>query len=216
MSSIFDVLDTCQWLVIRLGAMPSRPAKRAGHADGQAAKRRLRTALFRQLTTQKEEHRRRKSEAIRRKLFRLPVFREAKTVLCYVSLPYEVETRQVITRLLEAGKRVVVPKVRGRRLVLSELRDPDVDLAPGAFNVLEPIPRALRPVRPEELDVALVPGLAFDCRGHRLGHGYGYFDRLLARLPDRVTTIGLCFDFQRIDHLPTRPHDEPVAHVLSA
>jgi 5-formyltetrahydrofolate cyclo-ligase len=146
----------------------------------------------------------------------LKVFRLAKTVCCYVSLPDEVQTGPLIMRMLEAGKRVVVPKVQGRRLALFEVRDPARELASGAFGVLEPTPGALRPVALERLDLVLVPGLAFDRRGHRLGRGEGYFDRLLARLPKSTPTIGVCYDFQRVDRLPNEPHDQAVGAVISA
>lgn len=183
---------------------------------GRLEKRRLRILLFHWLKTQKEEDRRRKSEAIRRKLFRLAVFRKAKTVLCYVSLSYEVETRLLMKQMLETGKRVVVPLVHGRTLRLSEVRDLGRDLAPGAFGVWEPTPKASRPVRPEELDLVLVPGVAFDRSGHRLGHGQGYFDRFLTRLPRTTPTVGLCFAFQLLDRLPVSSHDQTVQTVLSA
>jgi len=173
----------------------------------------LRVQLLHQLKTQEEEARRRKSEAIRRKLWRLAVFRSARTILCYVSLPHEVQTWQLIHEMLETGKRVVVPKVHGKTLQLSVVRNPHRELARGRFGVWEP--RRLRHVRPEELDLALVPGLAFDRTRHRLGHGHGYFDRLLARLPKSIPTIGLCFAFQRVNHLPARPHDQTVHTVLS-
>jgi 5-formyltetrahydrofolate cyclo-ligase len=179
-------------------------------------KAQLRKRLLRLLKQQKEEERRRKSEAIRRKLSRLAVFRRANTVMCFVSLPYEVQTKRFIEQMLEAGKRVVVPRVHNGELLLSELTDPAKDLAPGSFGVWEPRPQSVRPVRCDELDLMLVPGLAFDRMGHRLGHGHGYFDRLLGRLPRRAHTIGLCFDFQLLDRLPTRPHDQTVQRVVSA
>lgn len=121
-----------------------------------------------------------------------------------------------MTQMLETGKRVVVPLVRGTRLVLSELRDLDTDLAPGAYGVWEPVRSAVRPVPVKDVDLVLVPGLGFDRRGHRLGHGLGYYDRLLARLPKTTATIGLCFDFQQLDRLPTAPHDHAVQRVLAA
>ena len=182
----------------------------------QEDKRRIRTRILHALREHTEEQRRRKSEAIWRKLQRLGVFRRAKTVLCYVSLPDEVQTGPLIMQMLEAGKRVVVPHVRGEDLVLSQLRDLGRDLAPGSFGVLEPKPDAVRPVPAQELDLVLVPGLAFDRRGHRLGRGRGYFDRLLARLPDTTSTIGVCFDFQLFDRLPTDPHDQAVGVVVHA
>lgn len=175
----------------------------------------LRKWILRQLTQQKEDDRRRKSAVIRRKLRHLEVFRSAKTIVCYVSLSYEVETWRLIEQMLEDRKRVVVPVVHREGLRLSELRQP-TDLAPGAFGVWEPIPRARRFVSPQDVDLVVVPGLAFDRAGHRLGHGHGYFDRLLARLPRPTQTVGLCFAFQLLDHLPRQPHDQTVHTVLSA
>lgn len=164
---------------------------------------------------QKEADRRRKSEAIRRKLVRLAVYRRATMVACYVSLPYEVETHRLIHDMLKTGKRVAVPYVRGRQVKWSELRNLVRELRPGAFGVLEPQPSTRRPVRAQELDVVLVPGVAFDRHGHRLGHGQGYFDRFLDTLPATIPAIGLCFDFQLVAALPHEPHDHPVDAVLT-
>ena len=179
-------------------------------------KGRLRTRLLRTLRSQAEEERHRKSEAIRRKLSRLTVFRRAGLVCCYAALPYEVQTWRLIQQMLASGKRVVVPVVAGRSLRLSELRDPATELSPGAFGVWEPTPAARRPVGPERVDLVLVPGLAFDRQGHRLGHGHGYFDRLLTRLPRATARVGLCFEFQLLHRLPIEPHDQTVHRVLSA
>jgi len=178
----------------------------------------LRTTLLRQLQQQKEDERRRRSEAIWRKVVRLTAFRRAKTVCCYVALPYEVQTWRMIERMLERGKRVVVPvaQPRTKRLALSEVRNPAAELARGAFGVWEPAPTALRPVSARTLDLVLVPGIAFDRRGHRLGHGRGYFDRFLARLPKTTPTVGLAFRFQLLDRLPVASHDHAVQTVLTA
>ena len=178
----------------------------------------LRATCLRRLHQQQKEARRRRSEAIWRKVVRLTAFRRAATVCCYVALPYEVQTWDMIEEMLAQGKRVVVPFVRPRskRLGLSEVRDPASELAPGAFGVPEPIPSARRPVRPQAVDLVLVPGIAFDRRGHRLGHGFGYFDRFLARLPKRVRTAGLAFRFQLLDRLPNAAHDHAVHTVVTA
>src|SRR3989338_3601290 len=181
-------------------------------------KAQLRTMLLHRLKQQREDERRRKSEAIWRKLCRLAAFRRAARVCCYVALPYEVQTWRMIEQMLSRGKRVAVPVVqrRAKRLSLSEIRDPAKELARGAFGVWEPVPEARRPVRPRDLDLVLVPGLAFDRRGHRLGHGHGYFDRFLARLPKATPTVGFAFRFQLLARLPVSNRDYAVQTVLTA
>ena len=178
----------------------------------------LRTTLIRRLKQQEEHERRRSSEEIWRKVIRLTAFRRARTVCCYVALPYEVQTWRMIEEMLIRGKRVVVPlaQPRTKQLLLSEVRDPTTELARGAFGVREPVASARRPVPVRELDLVLVPGIAFDRQGHRLGHGHGYFDRLLARIPKAIPTIGLAFRFQLHDRLPTAAHDLAVSRVLTA
>ena len=181
-------------------------------------KAQVRTTLLRQLKQQKEDDRRRKSAAIRRQVFRLRAFRGAKTVCCYVALPYEVQTWQMIEEMLAQGKQVVVPvtQSQNKRLGLCEIRDPATELVRGAFGVFEPHPSVRRPIRVDEIDIVLVPGVAFDRRGHRLGHGHGYFDRFLARLPKATPTVGLAFQFQLLDRLPTATHDHVLQTVLTA
>lgn len=171
--------------------------------------------MLRRLRNQQEDQRRRKSAIVRRKLFRLAAFRRATTVLCYVALPYEVQTWDLIEEMLSNGKRVIVPVAqrRTKSLRLSELKDPAELSRRGAFGVREP--SVVRPVRTRELDLVLVPGVAFDRRGHRLGHGYGYFDRLLARMPKTTPTVGLAYRFQLLDRLPIASHDRAVQTVLT-
>ncbi|MBI2104364.1 MAG: 5-formyltetrahydrofolate cyclo-ligase [Candidatus Omnitrophica bacterium] len=178
----------------------------------------VRGRMLRRLRQQKEDARRRRSEAIRRKVFRLAAFRRARTVCCYVALPYEVQTWRLIEEMLAKGKRVVVPVMRPRtkRLGLSEVRDPGAELVRGSFGVWEPAPSARRPVPLGALDLVLVPGIAFDRRGRRLGHGHGYFDRFLARVPKTIPTVGLAFRFQVLDRLPLAAHDRAVRTILTA
>jgi len=119
---------------------------------------------------------------------------------------------------LAEGKRVVVPVAvpRTKQLRVSEVRNLQAELVRGSHGVWEPKPSSRRPVALREIDLALVPGIAFDRRGHRLGHGHGYFDRFLARLPKTTRTIGLAFRFQLLDHLPVAAHDHAVQTVLTA
>ncbi len=182
-----------------------------------ATKQALRKSLLRRLYAQGEKERKRKSQLIWQKLARLTAFRRAAVVCSYVALPYEVQTWRMIVEMLAKGKRVVVPAAmkKTRDLALFEIQDPERELAKGAHSVMEPIASVCHAVAPEELDLVLVPGLAFDAQGYRLGHGQGYYDRFLSRVPHTVPTIGLAYDFQFISRLPTAAHDHAVRRVVT-
>ena len=130
--------------------------------------------------------------------------------------PAYYEDADLAMRIRAMGKRVVVPRVLPGpgALELREIRSPARDLAKGAFGVLEPRVESTRAVPPGEVDCAVVPGMAFDREGRRLGRGGGYFDRLLARLAPGVARVGLAFRCQVLDELPIADHDEPVHRVL--
>ena len=194
------------------------PQRITGKQKQGFTKAQLRKICLHRLKEQKEAQRRQRSGKIWRKVLRLTAFRQARVVCCYVALPYEVQTWQMIESMLAKGKRVVVPvaKPQTRRLLLSELRDPARELTRGAHGVLEPHRKAFRPVSVRQVDLVLVPGVAFDRRGFRLGHGQGYFDRFLASVPKDTPTVGLAFRFQLFDCLPTAAHDRAVSAVVTA
>jgi 5-formyltetrahydrofolate cyclo-ligase len=161
-----------------------------------------------------------KSSRIQEILFELPEFKEAEAVSFYVTKPGsgEVETEQMIKASLRMGKRVLLPIVEkmSKRLVLSELRDFDAELAPGAFNVPEPKQSFRRPMPARECDLIIVPGVVFDMHGYRLGFGGGYYDRLLreiASLRLGIPFVGLAYELQVVDRLPHTWHDVAV-HIL--
>ncbi len=176
----------------------------------------IRHALLERLKKQKPTTRRLKSRRIQTKLFHTREFRKAKMVLFYVSLPEEVETHSMIRRALRMGKRVVVPRVEGRRLIPSEVLHFKKDLARRTFGILEPKEKKMRPVRLRDIDLIVVPGVAFDAKGRRIGRGGGYYDRFLKRFKGRVSLIGLAFRFQKVTKLPTSFRDIPVDAVLTA
>jgi 5-formyltetrahydrofolate cyclo-ligase len=161
-----------------------------------------------------------KSSRIQEILFELPEFKEAKAVSFYVTKPGsgEVETEQMIKASIRMGKRVLLPIVEktAKRLVLSELRDFDAELAPGAFNVPEPKSGYRRPMPARECDLIIVPGVVFDMHGYRLGFGGGYYDRLLREISSPklgIPFVGLAYELQVVDKLPHTRHDVAV-HIL--
>ena len=151
-------------------------------------------------------------------LFELPEFLAANCVVFYASARSELRTLVAITRAIAIGKQVGVPFCQGSELQLFSLAAVD-DLTPGAYNILEPHERlkALteRSLSAGEVDLIVVPAVAFDPRGARLGHGQGYYDRLLARLPPEVRRIGLAFECQIVPTLPTTTHDERVDIIIT-
>jgi 5,10-methenyltetrahydrofolate synthetase len=129
---------------------------------------------------------------------------ESRVVMAFWPLPDEVDVRPLIDRLVAEGRTVVLPKVTGDKTMELRRYTSQADLSEGAFHILEPVGEPF--VDYEQIDVALVPGVAFDAAGHRLGRGRGYYDRFLAEhLAPRL--IGVCFPFQRVAVVPVDAHD---------
>lgn len=137
---------------------------------------------------------------------------KASTILLYYSLPDEVDTHRLVDRLCEQGKRVLLPKIVGEgQLELRQYRSREDMAEAASFHILEPIGNVFTDY--DSIDTALIPGMAFDTSGHRLGRGKGYYDRLLPYLK-RTYKIGVCFPFQKVEIVPTEPWDVPMDEIL--
>ena len=138
-------------------------------------------------------------------------FLRAATVLLTLPLGSEWDTRPLLVAALEQGKRVALPRVAAaaRSLDLCSVTDPERDLLPGYRGILEPMAHCA-PVDPAAIDWALVPGVAFDQRGHRLGYGGGYYDRLLPMLRIDATRLAGAFELQVVANVPAALHDVKV------
>lgn len=148
------------------------------------------------------------SEVIMGKLASHPDFVRAQCVMLYASLPDEVQTLSFLDKW-KNHKQIILPTVIGDDIIPVELTT-DSQMVEGDFHILEPENHPY--VGP--LDLIVVPGMAFDKAGHRLGRGRGYYDRFLIKYPD-VRTIGICFDFQFLESIPTEPHDRVVDEVIT-
>ncbi len=148
------------------------------------------------------------SELILQKLAAHPCFLNAKRVMLYASLPDEVQTLPFI-ETWRHQKTVILPTVVGDDIIPVELAD-DTVFAEGDFHIPEPQNHPYT----GSFDLIVVPGMAFDKDGHRLGRGKGYYDRFLAQHP-HTHTIGICFDFQLVSEVPSEPHDRPMDEVLT-
>jgi 5-formyltetrahydrofolate cyclo-ligase len=150
------------------------------------------------------------SRHLLRQLEAHPHFQAAQTVLLYYSLPDEPNTHAFIARWARR-KCILLPAVCGERLELRRYT-PKCALAKGAYGIAEPIADAFTDYA--AVDVALVPGMAFDRQGNRLGRGKGYYDALLPKLPSAYR-IGICFPFQYLDVIPADASDARVDEVLA-
>lgn len=150
------------------------------------------------------------SQQVMARVMQLPEYQRAKTVMFYVDVRTEVRTRQALPEALASGKRVVIPYCVDGELELFHLESMD-ELEVGMYRILEPkaelrsVPAKRTPV--EELDLILVPGVAFDRRGGRTGHGKGYYDKLLEHALSATPLVALTFECQLFPEIPMQDHD---------
>ncbi len=157
------------------------------------------------------------SSRISQRLFDLQEFEEARTISIYLHIGSEVRTGEILERCIAQAKRVIIPVTNqmNRRLIFSELKSPEKELEVGNFGNLEPKAEFLRPVPLEEAEIALIPGIAWDPRGYRIGYGGGYYDRSINSLHNHLSTIGLGYEFQIVREIPTTRYDRPVDKIVT-
>lgn len=152
------------------------------------------------------------SEKLVQMFLETELYRQAKTVYGYLPYNQEVRTVPILEQALADGKKVAVPKVYGDEMKFIYLTDL-TQVAQGYAGIPEPI--ADGPVGDDPTALVLMPGMAFDKEGHRIGYGGGFYDKFLAEEPEHPT-VALCYDFQMVQQLPTEEFDIPVDCVLWA
>ncbi len=133
-------------------------------------------------------------------------FADAKAILFFAPLPDEPDIWPLLSGALTKGKTVALPRFDSARggYLAGEIKNPERDIRPGQFDIREPNESCAK-VELKQLDLVLVPGVAFDLQGHRLGRGKGFYDQLLKLV--RGTTVGVAFDEQIVSAVPVEPHD---------
>ena len=152
------------------------------------------------------------SDRLAEKFFESDLYRQAKTVYGYLPYNQEVRTVPMLEQAIRDGKQVAVPKVYGDDMRFILMDDMSA-VAPGYAGIPEPV--ADGPVADDKTALVLMPGLAFDPEGHRVGYGGGFYDRFLENEPDHPT-LALCYDFQMLPKIETEEHDIPVDCVIWA
>lgn len=158
------------------------------------------------------------SRAVWNRLVALPEYARARRVVLYIDHRSEVRTWPFLSDVWHSGRQIVVPYCENGELGLFRLEHLD-ELEPDILGILEPRPDLrqadARTVLLEPSDLVVVPGLAFDRSGGRIGQGAGYYDRLLARAPAGVAYVGIAFDCQLVDAVPILPHDVRMHKVVT-
>lgn len=152
------------------------------------------------------------SQDLARQFFATDYYRQAKTLYGYLPYNQEVRTEQILLQALRDGKKVAVPKVYGDTMRFIFVEDLN-GVEKGYAGIPEPV--ADEPVAQDENALVLMPGLAFDAEGHRIGYGGGFYDKFLSAEPVHPT-VALCYDFQMLSKLETEEFDVPVDLVLWA
>ena len=173
---------------------------------------RLRDALSLELQEQKSNH-------ITERVLRMDRLQQAETVFIYVDFRSEVKTRELIKKLQDMGKRVVVPVtlLEERDLLPVQITNMEQDLAPGYASILEPVEtiRSTRYVSPEKIDIIFLPGSVFDESGGRMGYGGGFYDRFVSGKAPQAQRIGLCYELQVVKRAPLQDHDERMDSIIT-
>ena len=158
-----------------------------------------------------------KSRRIVENLKKTQQFKAGKVILLYMSINNEVATKDLIKECICEGKIICLPltKKAQKRLEIYKICDLEKDLYKGIYGIYEPIPNENSIVNPTELDIAIIPGIAFDIRKNRLGYGGGYFDRLLPELNPKAIKIGLAFDWQVFHEIPTEKFDGKMNSIIT-
>lgn len=177
-------------------------------------KEQIRSKILARLKIQKEVTRAKKSKIIKDKLFKALVFKKANIVMFYIAFNGEVETKEMIKEAQSLGKIIAVPICKKNRMMHPCMLRAKTKLKKGPYGVYEPAVQ--RRIDSQDIDLVVVPGIAFDRKGNRLGRGKGYYDRFLKRISKGTVSIGLAFGFQILPSIPLASTDVSVNRVIFA
>lgn len=182
-------------------------------------KRELRTIVADKLTKLSPEEVREKSGRIAELIFTLPAYKEAKILLGYMSMPGEADVSPILRHAFESGKEVAVPRMKGERFMDFHLIESvDGPWDHHEYGIREPrshLPKIFPAECPSETVLILVPGLAFDRHGNRLGRGKGFYDTYLSLECENIRAIGIAFSCQIVDTVPVSDHDRSISGVVT-
>ena len=157
------------------------------------------------------------SSIITEKLLSLECIRNAHTIMLYLDFNDEVQTNKLIKKLLYLNKIVVSPVTitDKKELIPYKITNLEEGLVIGAYGIREPKKDISNKINPKDIDIVIVPAVAFDRQCYRLGYGGGFYDRFIKTLRKDCITIGIAFDLQIFDSIPKAPHDAQLDYIIT-
>ena len=185
--------------------------------DIRESKRKLRNDVMKTVSTLSENDKLNKIKLIEERLFAFANFREASIALLYISRYDKFDTREIVKKSIASNKISVLPAFddEKKEMTLMKVDRIDKDLIAGPNGCLEPDKRHCKIVPHESIDIAVIPGLAFDEKGGRIGIGEGYYDRLIPKLPITTRKVVLAFEEQIVPVVPMESHDKYVDIIIT-
>ena len=157
------------------------------------------------------------SDIIKNKLLQMDCIKNSNTIMLYLDFNNEVITDDLIKELISMGKIVASPItiIKEKVLIPSQITDFENGIKYGAYNIREPKPDCSPEINIKNIDVVIVPAVAYDINGFRLGYGGGFYDRFLENIREDAVTIGIAFDLQIFDEVPKEPHDAQLDYIIT-
>ena len=185
--------------------------------DLKARKFEIRLETLARRDTLSDKDRSEKSAAIMDRLFNFANFLEARTVLFYMNSNSEVATEAMIRKALRYEKSIALPWVerKEKQIIPFKIDDLNQDVKPRYQKIREPIPQRCKPLPVEQIDLAIIPGIAFDERGGRIGYGTGFYDKFIPALAVTTRKVALAFECQIVAQIPMEPHDRYIDIIIT-
>ncbi len=185
--------------------------------DIKEKKREIRNGIIEKIGKYGEKERAEKMEVLKERLFSFANFQEAKIVFLPSARDNEMDVKGIIRQSLSMNKIVVLPlfQTTKKDMILMKIDNPEMELIQGPFGNMEPDPQKCKVVPIDSIDIAVIPGIAFDEKGGRLGTGKGYFDQFIPRLPITARKVSLAFEDQMIQQVPMESHDKYIDIIIT-
>jgi len=159
--------------------------------------------------------RKKKNKEITQKFLKTTDYLNSKNIFIYYPFRSETDTTIIIKKALKESKNIILPRVEGTLVNLYFVNDVHTQLQEGSYKIIEPIPSSCTKAHVSDINLAIVPGVAFDRNLNRLGYGGGFYDKILRNLPQSIKKIALSFDIQIVPNIPVLDYDIKIDIIIT-